>query len=216
MLQFAGQDLTNYFPPPMNLACPGLVDNNALELIRANFTPLVQYAVHTSGHLQTIPNTKLDSDDWYTNQLQPALEQYYKGAFVYDKTYISQEADNSGRQWAIYKNKVYDLSDYFATVQRYASSTGTDLPNYSFFNSDLSSLFQTNAGQDITKSMDKVFAQMDATNVTETMNCLNTAFYVGETDFRKTARCTVQNYLLLAFSIIIMSTMGAKCKCDLT
>ena len=97
MLQFAGQDLTNYFPPPMNLACPGLVDNADLQLMRANFTPIVQYAVHTSGKLQAIPDTKLNADDWYTNRLLPDLEQYYKGFFVYDKAYVSQEADNSQR-----------------------------------------------------------------------------------------------------------------------
>lgn len=97
MLEFAGLDLTNYFPPPMVLACPGLVDNDQLSLMRANFTPLVQYAVHTSGKLQTIPNTKLDDADWYTNRLQPDLQQYYKGSFVYDRSYVSQEAENSQR-----------------------------------------------------------------------------------------------------------------------
>ncbi len=107
---------------------------------------------------------------------------------------------------------MYDLSDYLYTVEYYSGSSGTDLPNYSFLNSDLSSLFQTNTGQDITKSMDKVLAKMSADDVTKHMDCLNKAFFVGETDFRKTAKCTVQNYLLLAFSIIIMTTMGAKCE----
>jgi thymidine kinase len=37
-------------------------------------------------------------------------------------------------------------------------------------------------------------------------------FYLGDTDFRKEARCTVQNYLLLAFSIVMMSTVVAKCE----
>jgi chitin synthase len=212
MLEFAGQDLTNYFPPPMILACPGLVDNADLGLMRANFTPLVQYAVHTSGKLQTIPNTKLDADDWYTAQLTPALQQYYKGSFVYDKAYVASEAEGSSRQWAIYNKKVYDLSDYLYTVQYFSGSSGTDLPNYDFLNSDLTKLFQTNAGQDITKAMNNVLAKMPAENVTATMNCLNTAFYYGEMDFRKTPRCTVQNYLLLAFSVIIMTTMGAKCE----
>lgn len=97
MLEFAGLDLTNYFPPPMTLACPGLVDNNDLQLMRANFTPTVAYAVHTSGKLQTIPNTRLNNADWYNERLQPDLVQYYKGSFVYDKQYIAQEAENSQR-----------------------------------------------------------------------------------------------------------------------
>jgi chitin synthase len=97
MLQFAGQDLTDYFPPPMVAACPGLVTNNQLALKRANFTPIVDYAVHTSGALQTIPNTKLDDSDWYYGRLLPDLQQYYKGSYVYTKGYIEDYAANSGK-----------------------------------------------------------------------------------------------------------------------
>ena len=113
----------------------------------------------------------------------------------------------------MYKNKVYDLSDYFQTVDYYSTSSGADLPNYSFFNSDFSDLFQTQSGQDITKAADKILSKLDSGVVADTMTCLNNAFYVGETDFRLTARCTVQNYLLLAFSIVLMTTIAAKCGC---
>jgi chitin synthase len=97
MLQFAGQDLTNYFPPPMTLACPGLVTNDQLSLMYANFTPIVAYAVHTSGALQTTPGTKLNDADWYTNDLQASLEPRLKGDFVYTKAQVSDLADNSGK-----------------------------------------------------------------------------------------------------------------------
>ena len=116
------------------------------------------------------------------------------------------------RQWAIYRNKVYDLSDYLYTVQYYSQSSGTDLPNYGFLNSDLSALFSTQAGQDISKAMDQVLDGMSADDHQHTLECLNNAFYVGETDYRKSARCTVQNYLLLAFSIILITTIASKCK----
>jgi chitin synthase len=115
------------------------------------------------------------------------------------------------RQWAIYNNQVYDLSDYIYTESYYSSSSGTDLPNYSFLNSDLAALFQTNAGQDITSQMNKILAGLTEEDAANQMTCLNTAFYYGELDFRLTPRCTVQNYLLLAFSIILMITIGAKC-----
>lgn len=115
------------------------------------------------------------------------------------------------RQWAIYKSKVYDLSDYLYTVQYYSSSSGTDLPNYSFLNDDISGLFQQSAGQDITKEMDTALAKMSTDDAANQIKCLDNAFYVGETDFRLTARCTVQNWLLLAFSIILMTTILSKC-----
>ncbi|ORX35119.1 glycosyltransferase family 2 protein [Kockovaella imperatae] len=210
MLEFAGQDLTHYFPMPMTLACPNLVTNNQLSLLAANFTPLVDYAIHTSGAQQQTQNTKLDSPTWYTDTLMPDLVQYYKGSFVYDKQYILNQADGSQRQWAIYQQKVYDLSDYLYTVQYYSSSSGTDLPNYGFFNSDLSGLFQTQAGQDITQAMNAILAKMSTEDQQNTMECLNNAFYVGELDYRRSARCTVQNYLLLSFSVILMTVIGSK------
>jgi len=106
------------------------------------------------------------------------------------------------------------LSDYLYTVKYFQGSSGTDLPNYGFFNSDVSTLFSTKTGQDITKDMDKVFAKMSTQDVDATLKCLNNAFYYGETDFRTEAKCTVQNYILLAFSIIIITTIATKCKFD--
>jgi chitin synthase len=115
------------------------------------------------------------------------------------------------RQWAIYNSKVYDLSDYLYTVKYYTTSSGTDLPNYAFLNSDLSALFSTQSGQDITKAMNQILTGMSSDNATSQTNCLNNAFYVGELDFRRGARCMVQNYLLLAFSIILITTIASKC-----
>jgi chitin synthase len=97
MLQFAGQDLTDYFPPPMESACPGLVTSDQLFLMRANFTPQVAYAVHTSGALQTTPGTKLNNANWYKDDLQAALLPRLKGDYVYTKAQVSDLADNSGK-----------------------------------------------------------------------------------------------------------------------
>ena len=97
MLEFAGQDLTNYFPMPMTLACPNLVTNDQLSLMRANFTPIVDYAVHTSGNQQASQGTLLDNGDWYTSRLQPDLVKYYKGSFVYDKQYVEGQANGAQR-----------------------------------------------------------------------------------------------------------------------
>ena len=44
------------------------------------------------------------------------------------------------------------------------------------------------------------------------MTCLKNAFYRGEKDFRKSPRCTANNYILLAFSVLIAVTILAKCK----
>ncbi len=54
---FAGTDLSNYFPPPLELACAGLVTSDRLEMRYANAStvPIPIYAIHTSGTLQSLP-----------------------------------------------------------------------------------------------------------------------------------------------------------------
>lgn len=51
---------------------------------------------------------------------------------------------------------------------------------------------------------------LDYDTLTTNMACIETLFYVGETDFRETARCQVQPDLLLAFAVLIMATIAAK------
>jgi chitin synthase len=97
MLEFAGMDLTNYFPPPMTIACPGLVTNDQLSLMRANFTPTVAYAIHTSGPLQTTNGTKLDNINWYEDRLMPDLVQYYKGAYVFARNDVASGAESDSK-----------------------------------------------------------------------------------------------------------------------
>jgi len=112
------------------------------------------------------------------------------------------------RLWAIYENGVYDLTDYVNTV----TINQGDTAEFAFLNVNLSDLFEQQPGQDITHVMNAVLAQMDTATRDDNMACLQHAFYVGETDFRKTARCQAQNYLLLIFSGVLVTSMALKCK----
>ena len=85
------------------------------------------------------------------------------------------------RFWAIYDNKVYDLSDYVYT----ASLDST----FDFINSDIVELFQQQPGQDITKSLNQVLDALDPTVKAQNINCMSNLFYVGKPDFRNDARC---------------------------
>jgi len=75
-------DLTNYFPPPLVLACPDLATESALELTCKNFTLVVHLAMHKSGSLQSVQNTALDNANWYTATFQPKMKNYHKGHLV--------------------------------------------------------------------------------------------------------------------------------------
>ena len=106
---------------------------------------------------------------------------------------------------ASWNKNLYDLTDYFYT-------TGLNLGDqYKFLNESVSDLFSQRVGQDITKPLEAALATMDQETRDQHTKCLNDMFYIGQQDFRKTARCQVQNYILLVISIILMASIGLKC-----
>jgi chitin synthase len=52
---------------------------------------------------------------------------------------------------------------------------------------------------------------MNSTARAQNMNCLENVFLAGQADFRKSARCQVQNYLLIIISAILMASILLKC-----
>lgn len=116
------------------------------------------------------------------------------------------------RIWAIYKKGVYDLSDYFNTIDLYGSASGEGVPNYKFLNEGVSKAFKEQPGADATKDVQDALDSMSSEDAARHVECLKNVFYVGEVDFREEARCTVQNWILLSFSIVMMATVVAKCE----
>lgn len=76
-------------------------------------------------------------------------------------------------------------------------------------------MFTQRTGQDVTKQLNQALDGLDPDKRAAHVNCLKNAFYVGDTDFRKTARCQTQNYMLLIASGILMGSMGLKCTSSL-
>ena len=111
------------------------------------------------------------------------------------------------RTWAIYEGNLYDLTDYFYTITQHSGDT----TSYTFLDSDITDIFQQQPGQDITKPLNKVLASLDSTTRDQNFYCLNNVFYAGKTDFRKSARCQANNYILLVASIILVASMAVKC-----
>src|SRR5258708_9502315 len=112
------------------------------------------------------------------------------------------------RTWAVWEKSIYDLTDYFYTINANQGNTGS----YTFLNSDLTDIFQQQPGQDIRKQLNAALAQLDSTTAQENVQCLKNLFYVGQKDFRKEARCQVQNYLLLVVSSILVASVAVKCE----
>lgn len=204
MLQLAGQDLTRYFPVPLSVGCQSLVSDTSLALMpTANNTPLISQAIHTSGPLQGDTSSKLHDINWYPDRFLPFVKKLRKGYYVYSKKDLANQGQ--WRNWAVIHGKVYDLSNYLNTVSTYQTN-----PAYSFLDSSIVSLFKSQAGSDITADFEDAMSTFNQTYRGATQACLDNVFYVGRTDFRDTARCEVQNYLLLAFSVLLVTTVLAK------
>ncbi|KDQ15535.1 glycosyltransferase family 2 protein [Botryobasidium botryosum FD-172 SS1] len=207
MRSLSGQDLTGYFPVPLDVGCPGLVTNAQLSLQSATFVPQVDYAVHTSGALQANTGSALHNESWYEYTFLPAIGQYYKGPLVFDTNQVLSQGQStdSPRNWAIWNDWIYDLSDYFNTL----TVRGND-PSVAFLPTTVSDLFRQQAGQDITAPMNAALDKLGEPTRSQVYQCLKNNFYVGMTDFRNTPRCEVQNYMLLGFSALLFTTILAK------
>jgi chitin synthase len=105
------------------------------------------------------------------------------------------------------------LTDYFYTADRH---TGDD--RYSYLNNEIVDLWKQQPGSDLTKALTRVREQNSITDDqwSQQYACLRNNFYVGMADFRKSAKCQVTNYMLLAASAIIMATILVKCTPSLT
>ncbi|KAK7749969.1 hypothetical protein SLS62_008078 [Diatrype stigma] len=209
MIEFGGMNLDEYFVPPLPLTCPGLGIAETTQLM-ANNTPTLPQGKHVSGYFQPDPNTKLKSDTWYTDNFLPRITEYYTGELVYDLNDVSEDGKNNNHMWVVYDGSVYDLTDYFYTTDFYKN-----LDTYNFLDDTIVQSVQDNPGQDITDKWNK---RLDDTannrtlhaEVSNSINCIKNTFYVGIPDFRYTPRCQVNNYLLLAFTIMICIVVGIK------
>lgn len=203
MQQFAGLDLTQYFPYPLTQGCPSLVTDNTVVLQLNDSLIEDPSAIHFSGpREQGDTSSALYNITWYQYTFLPYIKQFYKGPLVVEKDDLATQGAE-GRAWAVINSQVYDLSDYFATLTTFA-----DASNYQFLDQQVSGLFQGSAGQDITTAWNAL--NLDPETRAANLQCLQNVFTVGSTDPRQSARCQVNNYILLSFTIIICMTILVK------
>jgi chitin synthase len=200
MLPFAGTNMDAYFPPPLDLACPGLVDDDTVVL-QHNDTGAVEnpVAVHTSGSLQPNPTSGLRNKRWYSDVFLPAIKEYYKGDLVVSIGDIKKQAKNDDRQWIRLNENIYDFTDYFYTL-----GVMDNYNTYEFFPEEVTDIVQQNPGENVQDLWGETVPFKNS------LNCMNNAFYVGRTDFRDTPRCKVNDYILLAFMIILVTVILTK------
>lgn len=201
MKPFAGLNLDGYFPPPLSIYCAPFVKDDTITMLNNDSTAAVYFqAIHKSGPiLAPDPNTKLHEWSWYGKTFLPKIADYYKGDLVWSKSTIQKEANDYQRYWVIVNRKVYDLTNYF-----YTAKTMNNLDAYTFLPSSVTTLFKNYPGQDVTDKW------QDTEDFRNAEQCLDYVFYQGKLDFRDSPRCTVNNWILLSFTILICAVILVK------
>jgi chitin synthase len=207
MKPFAGLDLTEYFQPPLTVACPGLVTDETVKL-QANTTITMSQGDHYSGPQSSDPTSALHSINWYGQVFLPKIKEYYHGDLVTDKSTISSEGQNENHYWFLLRGNLYDLTDYYHTLSTMGTATG-----YTFIDDGLSTIIKNNPGADITGLWEKHYEIANSTQqalISNTENCFNNVFYAGIPDFRNSVKCQVNNWILLAFAVILCAVIVMK------
>lgn len=208
MEPFAGKDLSILFPPPIYLACHLLTDEKNIELTINDTATDVPYqgAIHKTGpFFEPDPKTKLRDPNWYADRLLPKLKKLWKGDVVWDPETVKAQGFRDSKPWGIYENKVYDLTDYIYTTTKVHKGD----ERYLFLDKSLVDIFKNNPGKDLTSLINAQFAETARTKMLN-LNCLDNMFYIGKTDFRKTARCQFNSYLLPIFAGIMCAIILTK------
>ncbi|KAI8379528.1 chitin synthase [Radiomyces spectabilis] len=209
MEPLAGFDVSSVIPPPLTVACAGLVNN---PLIRV--TPNTTYSAagtftHWSGDQLEIPTLeKMKNPDWYTNYFLPTMNLYKKGTLVHPVDLLRSDFEGWGRLALAINGRVYDITDYMSTAKIHDSgSTGNE---YHYLSPTVEEIFSKFSGTDATETWDKYKGSMSPEEQAANMNCLDNFFYIGDVDVRKTPRCEFTNYLLLAFAVLMCLVIVVK------
>ncbi|ANB11792.1 chitin synthase CHS3 [Sugiyamaella lignohabitans] len=208
MLEFAGQDLSDYFPPPLTVACPALVTDVSISLSYNETKSPISSGLHNSGaYLVPANNTALHKYTWYNSVFQPKIKNYYKGRVVAKRNDLLKTAQANNQYTFILNNQIYDVTNYFLTTAIYPDNDPVTKP-WNFFSDTVVNMFVNGQGQDITEQFNG--DQLDALTRQNTLQCLNNAFRAGEVDFRDSVRCQVANVILLVFAGILTSVTLVK------
>ncbi|KAL6704249.1 hypothetical protein ACN47E_008417 [Coniothyrium glycines] len=218
--KYAGTDATNLFPVQVSALCRGkngFVDDGVqLNYKSSNYTDSsvnnVISTVDANAQYHDFRTWRNDTRrDWWWQQQVFLKSNYMKGRLGWSPQYLKSLADKS-QSIAYMNNKVYDMSEYLAGGRslKYKENEAppADTPDVNFMDDQVTSIFQYQAGKDITKYWDNL--KIDATVKRNMLECLDNLFYVGELDTRNSAKCQFATYFLLAISIVLVSVIGFK------
>ncbi|KAI8381210.1 chitin synthase [Radiomyces spectabilis] len=208
MVELAGLDVSTTIPPPLTVACAGLVSSNTIH-VNPNITIVKGTFIHYSGDQIQIPTLQKMKDDlWYWNYFLPEMSLYKKGKVVIPIKQLKEDFEGWGRLALAINGKVYDINDYMATARTF--DTGSTASDYHYLSETVEEIFNKFSGTDATEKWNQYKSSMSPEVQAANLNCLNNFFYIGDVDQRESPRCIFTNYLLLAFAIMMCAVIFVK------
>ncbi|KAJ1917075.1 hypothetical protein H4219_003419 [Mycoemilia scoparia] len=224
-MNYLGKDRSDWFPLQLSAVCPGF-DINPTFALQPKSKP---YSIADYHDHRFYKHPDGPAYNYYQYVLMRKLRSSHaKGHVAYKPQTVYKQGQgngsplpNSGRRfWAIVNNDIFDLSSYINSngggVPFVITPDGdekltntTNVPGMDFLDDDIVRLFSENSGQDISRQWNYL-ARKDSKRITKHYNCFRSAYYVGRVDHRSSARCYVANYLLLAFSVILVAIIFVK------
>jgi chitin synthase len=208
MAEVAGLDVSYSIPPPLTMACQGLVTSPVIKIIPNNTIVLSNF-VHNSGDQRTVPTlAKMEDPRWYWNYFLPTMSLYKKGQVVVPISQLHDDYQSWSRLALAINGRVYDINDYMATTKIFDSgSTATD---YHFLHPTVEEIFSKFSGTDATDKWNQYRGSMSPEEQAINMNCLDNFFYIGDVDERESARCMFTNYMLLGAAVLMCAVIFVK------
>jgi chitin synthase len=201
MAQYAGLDVSASIPPPLTVACSGLVTNPTVK-ITPNASETTTYYIHYSGDQVEYSQLNQTKDPmWYWDTFLPTISDSKQGTLVHLISDLKADANGWGRYVIALYGKVYDIQDYMTTADTYASSSSAS--DYHFLSGAVEDIFERFRGTDATSKWEMYKDRMSVQEQQMNLNCLDNYFLIGYVDPRKDARCTFTNYLLLSLAVLM-------------
>ncbi|KAK9386585.1 chitin synthase-domain-containing protein [Lipomyces mesembrius] len=208
VLGYGGSDATNLFPIQVSALCQG-VDGFVDPSVTLDYN-----GVNTTDSNSIYHDfryfTNDSRPDWYTEQMIMLRANFKKGDVGITSQYMKTLVQK-GKVLASIHGNVFDLTSYVAGGRQILVPPGVtrnDSVNKNFMSDTLISLFQSQAGNDISTYWDTL--NLDPVSKSRMWVCLQNLFYAGQVDTRNSPKCQFAQYFLLAVTVFLASVIGFK------
>ncbi|KAK9248318.1 chitin synthase-domain-containing protein [Lipomyces tetrasporus] len=209
VMNYGGSDASAMFPVQVSALCQG-VDGSIDPSVTLDYNG--ENTTETNSIYHDFRYFRNDSrPDWYFEQMIMLRANFKKGDVGISSQYMQTLVNEKGKTMASINGDVFDLTSYVVGGRQTLSPPGQALNpniNTNFMSDTVVSLFQGQAGNDISKYWDNL--DLDSDVKSRMWVCLRNLFYAGRVDTRNSPRCQFARYFLLAVSLFLVCVIGFK------